>query len=73
MLDHGLIRRAYSEWSSPVTLQPKPDSKIRLCVDFRKVNALSAMDSYPLPRVDDSVDLVGKEKYITKVDLMRGY
>ena len=73
MLDNGLIKRAYSEWSSPVTLQPKPDGKIRLCVDFRKVNTLSTTDSFPLPRVDDSVDLVGRAKYITKVDLMKGY
>ena len=73
MIDHGLIKRAYSEWCSPVTLQPKPDGKVRLCVDFRKINALSTTDSYPLPRVDDSVDQVGNARYITKIDLMKGY
>ena len=73
MLKHDLIKKGYSEWSSPVTLQPKPDGKIRLCVDFRKVNLLSTTDTYPLPRVDDSVDLVGKATFITKFDLVKGY
>ena len=73
MLQHDLIRRAYSEWSSPVTLQPKPDGRVRLCGDFRKVNTLSKTDTYPLPRVDDSVDRIGAATYITKVDLMKGY
>ncbi len=40
MLEHGLIKRAYSEWSSPVTLQPKLNSWVRFCIDFRKVNSL---------------------------------
>ena len=73
MLQHDLVRQAYSEWSSPVTLQPKPDGRVRLCGDFRKVNALSKSDTYPLPRVDDSVDRIGAATYITKVDLMKGY
>ena len=73
MLRHNLIERAYSEWSSPVTLQPKPGGKVRFCVDFRKVNALTKADSYPLPRVDDSVDRIGAATFITKLDLVKGY
>ena len=73
MLDRGLIEKGYSEWSSPVTLQPKPDGKIRFCIDFRKVNSLSKSDNYPLPRVDDSVDLIGAATFITKIDLVKGY
>ena len=73
MLTHGLITRTYSEWSSPVTLQPKPDGWVRFCVDFRKVNALTKADTYPLPRVDDSVDRIGAATYITKIDLVKGY
>jgi len=73
MLEKGLIKPSYSEWSSPVTLQPKADGKLRLCVDFRKVNALTKTDAYPLPRVDDSVDKIGAATFITKIDLVKGY
>jgi len=73
MLEKGLIKPGYSEWSSPVTLQPKADGKLRLCVDFRKVNALTKTDAYPLPRVDDSVDKIGAATFITKIDLVKGY
>ena len=73
MLDRGLIKKGYSEWSSPVTLQPKPDGKVRFCIDFRKVNTLSRTDTYPIPRVDDSVDKIGEATYITKIDLVKGY
>lgn len=73
MLEKDLIERGWSEWASPVTLQPKPGGKMRFCIDFRKVNALSRTDTYPLPRVDDSIDAIGASKYITKVDLAKGY
>ena len=73
MLAHGLVTRAYSQWSSPVTLQPKPDSKVRFCIDFRRVNALTKADTYPVPRVDDSVDRIGAATFITKIDLVKGY
>ena len=70
MLDHDLIK---SEWSSSVTLQPRPDRKIRFCINFRKVNVLSKADIYPLPLVDNSVDKIGAATYITKIDLVKGY
>ena len=45
MVEKGLVRRAYSEWSSPVTLQPKSDGKLRFCGDFRKLNSITRIDS----------------------------
>lgn len=73
MLEHCMIEQGSSEWNSPVTLQPKPDGKVRFCVDFRRVNSVSKTDAYPLPRVDDSIDKVGVATYITKIDLVKGY
>ena len=40
----------------------KKDGSIRLCVDFRKLNSVTAMDAYPMPRVDDLLDKIGKAK-----------
>ena len=73
MLDRGLITSCISEWSSPVTLVPKPDGSIRFCVDYRKVNTLTKSDAYPLPRVDACIDAIGNAKFMTKLDLVRGY
>ncbi len=69
----GIVQQATSEWSSPVTLVPKQDGSIRFCVDYRKVNALTRKDVFPLPRVDDCVEAVGNARYLTKIDCLRGF
>ena len=51
----------------------KKDGSIRLCVDYRKLNSVTPMDAYPMPRVDDLIDRLGNAKYISKLDLSRGY
>jgi hypothetical protein len=73
MLENDIIEPSHSEWSSPCLLVPKPDGSFRFCTDFRKVNALSRSDSYPIPRIDDCIDKVGSAKYVTKFDLLKGY
>ena len=73
MLKNDLIEPSNSEWSSPVVLVGKPDGSHRLCVDYRKVNSVTKGDSYPLPRIDDCIDKVGKAKFVSKYDLLKGY
>lgn len=73
MLTNDLIRRCQSEWSSPVTVVPKQGGSFRLCIDYRQVNSLTRTDSFPLPHVDDCIDQVGQAKFISKIDLMKGY
>jgi hypothetical protein len=69
----GVIENSISPWASPVVLIPKPDGSIRFCIDYRKVNDKTVPDAHPLPRIDDLIDKVGKAKYMTKIDLSRGY
>jgi len=52
---------------------PKADGTLRLCTDFRKVNAVTVPDPFPLPRVKDLLDKVGKAQFLTKLDMTRGY
>ena len=73
MLENDLIEASSSEWSSPCVLVPKPDGTYRFCTDFRQVNKVTKSDSYPIPRVDDCVDRVGDAKFVSKLDLLKGY
>ncbi|XP_068243590.1 uncharacterized protein [Palaemon carinicauda] len=73
MLEHDLIRPLVSPWSSPILLVKKPDGQFRMCVDYRKVNANTKNDTFPLPRIEDCLDRIGTAKFITKLDRLKGY
>jgi hypothetical protein len=73
MLDNGVVRPSSSPYSSPVLLVKKSDGKDRFCVDFRRLNLLTKKDVYPLPRVDDLLDSLGKADYFTVLDLQSGF
>ena len=73
MLRNGIVKPSQSQWSSPCVLVPKADGSYRFCTDFRKVNAVTKSDSYPLPRIDDCIDSIGHARYVSKFDLLKGY
>jgi hypothetical protein len=73
LVENSLASSSSSPWSSPCLLVPKPDGTFRFCTDYRKVNAVTVPDSYPLPRIDDCVDTIGSARYMTKLDLLKGY
>ena len=73
MLDAKIISRSQSEWSFPVVIVDKKDGSKRFCVDFRKLNKITKLNSYPLPIIDDILALLGKAKYFTSLDLKSGY
>ena len=62
MLDANVIRRSNSPWMSPVILVPKKDGSIRLCVDFRKLNAVTVRTAASMPSADDIFFALGKSK-----------
>ena len=73
MLEDKVIRPSKSSWSSPVVLIPKKDGTKRFCVDYRKLNSITRKDLYPLPRIDDILDSLGKSKIFSTLDLRSGY
>ena len=66
MLDNGIAEPSSSSWASPCITVPKSDNTPRFCTDFRKVNAVTKPDSFPLPRMEDCVDEVGHAKFVSK-------
>ena len=60
MLSTGIIEPTTSEWSSPIVLIRKQDNTSQLCVDYCKLNQMTKTDAYPMPRVDDLIDQVGR-------------
>ena len=73
LLDNDFIEPSQSNWSSLCLLVPKPDQSYRMCTDFRKLNYVTKTDTFPIPRIDDCIDKVGKAKYVTKIDLLKGF
>lgn len=73
LLKNNLAEPSYSPWSSPCLLVPKSDGRFRFCTDCRKVNSVTVIDSYKLPRMEDCIDNLGSAKFVTKLDLLRGY
>ena len=51
----------------------KKDGTWHFCVDYRRLNSVSRDDAYPMPRIDDLIDRLGGAKFITTLDLTRGY
>ncbi|GBN21369.1 hypothetical protein AVEN_192479-1 [Araneus ventricosus] len=56
MVDNGIIEESSDPWASPIVLVKKEDGSTRFCVDYRKLNEIAKKDSYPLPRMDDTLD-----------------
>jgi len=73
MLEKRIISPSKSPWASPIVLVTKKDGSTRFCVDYRKINAVTRKDAYPIPRVDDTIDTLSGSIWFSTIDFKSGY
>jgi hypothetical protein len=73
LLDNGFIRPSASPWGCPALFVKKKDNSLRLCVDYRPLNAVTIKNKYPLPRIDILFDQLAGARVFSKIDLRSGY
>jgi len=70
----GKIQRSTSPAGSPILFVPKPNGRgLRLCVDYRGLNAITIPNRYPLPLMQELQDRVQGAQWFTKLDLKNGF
>lgn len=73
MIGSGVVQESASPWASPVVLVRKKDGSWRFCVDYRRLNAVTHKDSFPLPRIEESLTGLRQAEWYSTLDLASGY
>ncbi|CAF3210607.1 unnamed protein product, partial [Rotaria sp. Silwood2] len=73
LLERGQIEESTSVWSSPIVLVKKKDKTMRFCIDYRRLNAITIKDAFPLPQIDEIFDQLSDRMYYTKFCFKSGY
>lgn len=79
MMAEGIIEKSISPYNSPMILVPKKapegsnEKVFRLCIDYRRLNKVAKPYQFPLPRIDEILDKLGKTKYFSTLDLSQGF
>jgi len=73
MLINKIIRPSSSLYCSPIVLVKKKTGDYRLCVDFRELNKITIKDRFPLPLIDDYLDMLKEKKFFTWLDLENAF
>ena len=74
LLKAGFIRPVKrAMWLSPIVVVPKKNGKIDVCVDYRKLNAVTITDAFPLPFTDNILDAIAGHDMYNFLDNFSGY
>ena len=72
-MDTNRIVPSSSPYGAPILFAKKKDGKLRMCIDYRKLNENTVKDSFPLPRIDELLTRLHGAKCFSKLDLRDGY
>ena len=73
MLDGGAIQPLKSPWCNAIVLVRKKDGTLRFCIDFQKLNARTKKDSFPLPRMQETMESMVGARFFSSMDLKSGF
>ena len=73
MLEMGVLRLSTSPYASPIVMVKKKDSSNMVCVDFQKLDKTTEVDTQPMTKVENLFRQLGGKKYLSKIDLTKGY
>lgn len=73
MEEAGIIEPSTSAWSSPVVVVQKKNGPRRFCIDFRRLNAVTRKDAYPLSQITTTLDKLRGTQYLSTIDLQSRY
>lgn len=73
LLQTQVIRESCSPYASPIVLVRKKDNSLRMCVDYRQLNLKTRKDAFPLPRIEETLDMLCGARWFSTMDLASGY
>ena len=73
LLNKGIIRESSSPYASPIVVVRKSNGAVRICVDYRFLNSKTKKDAFPLPRIDEALEVMKGAKYFSSLDLAQGF
>lgn len=73
ILQNKIISLSTSSWTLPVIEVKKKDGSIRFCVDYQKLNQVTLNETYPIPKIEESLNELGGVYFFTKLDLKSGF
>jgi transposase InsO family protein len=72
-LHKGFIAPSGAPFASPILFSRKHDGGLRFCVDYRKLNAITKKNQYPLPLIDETLERLSRAKFFTKLDIRQAF
>ena len=73
LLQSGVIRESNSPFASPIVVVRKKNGTVRLCIDYRRLNAQTIKDAYALPKLEDTFSALSGSTWFSTLDLKSGY
>ena len=73
LLENHCIRLSNSPWSSPIVIVYKSDGSPRMCIDYRRLNAVTIKDAYPMPLIEDCLAMCKDADFLSIIDVQDAY
>jgi len=73
LISNKIIRPSSSPYCPPIVLVKKKTGNLRLCISFKELNKISIKDRFPLPLIDDHLDMLKDKKFYTRLDLKNAF